>query len=237
QSIDNVIFDRSTNQLDEFCARERYGRERLDFAEADRKRSTIPNTTPSRPLATYAGSYEDAFYGTATVALRNGNLHLSFIGFEGPLDHWQFDSFTVAIDDPYLRAYKSVAVFDLDDFGEPSELTLVVLGGLRLKLARKHADPPAVGRTVEELRRYEGRFESAVAALRIAIDAIGESLKLTAPGALTGSGEDVVVLDLIPVAEGRFAIASTRSTIAFDGDTAAVLETPHQMPVRLTRRG
>jgi CubicO group peptidase (beta-lactamase class C family) len=237
QAIDNVIFDRSTNQLDEFCARERFSRERLDFAEADRKRSTIPNTKPSRPLDAYAGTYEDAFYGTASVSMRNGKLHLSFIGFEGPLDHWQFDSFTVAIDDPYLRAYKSVAVFDLDDFGEPSQLTLVILGGLRLKLARKHADPPAIALPVEELRRYEGRFESALAALRIAIDLIGDSLKVTVPGALAGSGEDVVVCALIPVPEGRFAIASTLSTLAFDGDANAVLETPHQLPVKLTRRG
>ncbi len=235
QSIDNLIFDRSTNQLDEFCARERFSRERLDFAEADRKRSTIANTTPSRPLEAYAGTYEDAFYGTASVTLRNGKLHLSFIGFEGPLEHWHFDSFTVAIDDPYLRAYKSVAVFELDDFGEPSQLTLVVLGGLRLKLARKQSDPPAIAVPIEELRRYEGRFESALAALRIAIDLIGDGLKVTIPGALAGSGEDVVIRALIPIAGGRFAIASTRSTLAFDDDTIA-LETPHQLPVKLTRR-
>jgi CubicO group peptidase (beta-lactamase class C family) len=236
QSIDDVIFGGSTNQLDEFCARERFSRERLDFAEADRKRSTIPNTAPSRPLEAYAGVYEDAFYGTASVTLRNGKLHLRFIGFEGPLDHWQFDTFTVAIDDPYLRSYKSTVVFTLDDFGEPSQLTLVVLGGLRLNLARKHADPPAIAVPVEALRRYEGRFESALVALRIAIDLIGDSLKATVPGALTGSGEDVVVRALIPVGEGRFAIASTRSTLAFDDDTTAVLETPHQLPVKLTRR-
>ncbi len=42
QSIDNLIFDLSTKQLDEFCARERFNRERLDFAETDRKRCTIP---------------------------------------------------------------------------------------------------------------------------------------------------------------------------------------------------
>jgi CubicO group peptidase (beta-lactamase class C family) len=236
ESIDRIIFDRSANRLDEFCARERFGRERLDFAEADRKRSTIPNTRPSRPLETYAGTYEDAFYGSASVTVRDGKLHLRFIGFEGPLDHWQFDSFTVAIDDPYLRAYKSIAVFDLDDFGEPSQLTLVVLGGLRLKLTRKHPEPTPVARPIEELRRYEGRFESTLAALRIAVDLIGDSLKASIPGTLTGSGEDVVVRGLVPVGADRFAITSTRSTLAFDGDTVAVLETPHQMPVELTRR-
>jgi Domain of unknown function (DUF3471) len=237
QSIDNLLLDRSTDRLSEFCARERFSREKLDFAEADRKRSTIPDTKPSRPLEAYAGVYEDAFYGAARVTLRAGKLHLSFVGFEGPLEHWQFDSFTVAIDDPCLRAYKSVVVFDLDDFGEPSQLTLVVLGGLRIKLARKDPDPAAIALPIEELRKYEGRFESTVAALRIAIDLIGDSLKVTVPGALAASGEDVVVRALIPTAGGRFAIASTRSTLAFRDDAIAVLETPHQMPVELTRRG
>ena len=235
ETIDTAIFNGSTNQLEGFCARERLSRKRLDFAEADRKRSTIPNTTPSRPLETYAGTYEDAFYGTGTVTLHDGKLHLRFIGFEGQLDHWQFDSFTVAIDDPYLRAYKSTVVFGLDDFGEPSQLTLVIVGGLRLKLTRKHPEPPAIDVPVEELRRYEGRFESVLAAWRIAIDLIGGSLKASVPGALAGSAEDVVVLPLIPIAGGRFAIGSTRSTLAFAG-AALTLETPHQMPLELPRR-
>jgi CubicO group peptidase (beta-lactamase class C family) len=238
QSIDDLIFGGSTDRLSEFCARERFSRERLDFAEADRKRSTIANTTPSRPLEAYVGVYEDAFYGSARVSLRDGKLHLSFIGFEGPLEHWHFDSFTVAIDDPHLREYRSTAVFNLDDFGEPTVLTLVVVGGVRLKLTRKDADPAAIAVPLEELRRYEGRYESVVAALRIAIDLIGDSLKVSVPGALARSGEDVVVRTLIPIAEGRFAIASTRSTLAFDARGAvAVLETSHQMPVELTRRG
>jgi hypothetical protein len=170
------------------------------------------------------------------VTLRNGKLHFSFIGFEGPLEHWHFDSFTLAIDDPYLRTYGSTVVFGLDDFGEPSRLTLVVLGGLRLNLARKHADPPAIALPLETLSRSEGRFESAATAMQIAIDLIGDSLKVTIPGALTGSGEDVVVRTLIPIAEDRFAIASTRSTLAFGGADVVLLETPHQLPAELTRR-
>ncbi len=234
-AIDRVVFGESSNRLEEFCRRERFGRERLEYAEADRKRSTILETKPSRPLESYVGTYEDAFYGEASVTLRDGRLRLSFVGFEGPLDHWQFDSFTVAIDDPYLRAYKSVVRFELDDFGDPAQLTLVVLGALRLVLQRKRPDPQAIEVPGETLRRYEGRFESELAAMRVAVDLVGGSLKATIPGALGGSAEDVVVRGLIPVAADRFAIASTQSTLAFDGDRA-VLETPHQLAVELTRR-
>jgi CubicO group peptidase (beta-lactamase class C family) len=236
QSIDNVVFGDSTNRLDEFRARERFSRERLDFAEAERKRCTIPNTNPSRPLESYTGFYEDDFYGTASVALRDGKLQLRFIGFDGPLEHWQFDGFSVALHDPHLRIYKPLAVFGLDDYGEPSQLTLVILGGPRLKLERKHPDPTAISLSIERLRAHEGRWKSDLASLKIAIDLVGESLKVTVPGALAASAEDVVVATLIPVGEGRFAIAGTRSSLSFDGDAMAVLETPHQLPVTLTRR-
>ncbi|HZZ01014.1 MAG TPA: serine hydrolase [Candidatus Baltobacteraceae bacterium] len=234
-AIDSVIFDRPKTWLTDFREREVFGRERLDYAEEERKRSTIAGTKPSRPLEAYAGSYADEFYGTARVALRDGRLFFSFIGFEGALEHWLFDSFTLNIDDPYLRTYKSVVRFDLDDFGEPSGLTLVVLGGLRMRLQFKRPDPPAVDVPIETLRALEGRYVSKLASVEIAIDAVGDALKVTVPGSIAGSSEDFVVRALIPIGDNRLAIASTQAVLAAGEGAAFVLEVPHQLPVTLTR--
>jgi hypothetical protein len=235
-ALDSIVLERESRWLDVFHERERFGRERLDYAEEDRKRSTVAGTKPSRPLEAYAGTYEDAFYGTATVTHRDGGLRLSFIGFDGPLEHWQFDSFTVAIDDPYLRTHKSTVRFELDDFGEPSELTLVVLGALRMKLARKQPDPAAIELSAEKVVQCTGRYVCVPASLEVAIDLLGNALKITIPGTVAGSAEDYVVRSLVPVAGNRFAISGTRATLRFESGDTALLEVPHQMPITLTRR-
>ncbi|HKE37822.1 MAG TPA: serine hydrolase, partial [Candidatus Baltobacteraceae bacterium] len=232
-TIDSVIFDRPKTWLTEFRDREAFGRERLDYAEKERKRSTIAGTKPLRPLEAYAGTYADEFYGSATVTHSNGRLHFSFIGFEGPLEHWQFDSFTLNIDDPYLRTYKSQVRFELDDFAEPAALTLVVLGGLRIKLQLKRPDPETVDVPFETLRSFEGRFGSALASLEIAIDVLGGALKITIPGSLVGSGEDFVVRSLLPIGDNRLAIAGTQAVLVRNSDGSLVLEMPHQLPIAL----
>jgi len=232
-AIDSVIFSEPGSRLEEFLERERFGRERLVYAEEDRKKSLIPGTKPSRPLDAYAGVYEETFYGRGTVTLRDGRLHLSFIGFEGPLDHWQLDTFRHVVDDPYLTTYKPIVRFELDDFGEPSQLTLVLLGTLRIKLQRKSPEPQPIALPVEKLRSYQGRFASTQASLGIVIELVDDALKVTIPGSLAGSSEDVVVRALIPVAENRLAIASTQAVLCFDAPDTVELEIPHQLPVRM----
>ena len=55
-----------------------------------------PNTKPSREAAAYTGTYEDAAYGTATVSLENGGLVWKWGNFTGRLEHFHFDTFTLA---------------------------------------------------------------------------------------------------------------------------------------------
>jgi CubicO group peptidase (beta-lactamase class C family) len=65
---------------------------------------------PSLPLARYTGSYRDALYGDAGVALENGRLVLRFgrsPAFVGDLEHWQYDTFiarwrTKHLEDAYV---------------------------------------------------------------------------------------------------------------------------------------
>jgi CubicO group peptidase (beta-lactamase class C family) len=58
------------------------------------------NPAPARPLAEYAGTYANGYYGPATISEKDGGLVLGLgVGKTFPLKHWNGDSFTFAMDD------------------------------------------------------------------------------------------------------------------------------------------
>jgi len=62
---------------------------------------------PSLPLASYAGTYRDAWYGDVTIADENGGLVIRMTrtpSMVGDLVHWQHDSFIARWRDRELRA-------------------------------------------------------------------------------------------------------------------------------------
>jgi hypothetical protein len=52
------------------------------------------NTTPTRPLADYAGTYENGAYGPATITVVDGALVLQWSRLTLPLTHFHYDVFT-----------------------------------------------------------------------------------------------------------------------------------------------
>jgi CubicO group peptidase (beta-lactamase class C family) len=78
-------------------------------------------TKPSLPLDAYAGKYENEMYGGAAVKLENGTLVLHFYpGFEGPMEHWHYDTFRIVWKDRSLD--KAMVSFTIDADGKASEL-------------------------------------------------------------------------------------------------------------------
>jgi CubicO group peptidase (beta-lactamase class C family) len=68
--------------------------------EADERKqqenSRVSDSSPSLPLAKYAGTYSDPWLGTSTVHMENGKLVLAFDHTSGAiadLEHWQYDTF------------------------------------------------------------------------------------------------------------------------------------------------
>jgi len=62
---------------------------------------------PSLPLAKYAGTYRDAWYGDITITESGGRLAMQFSHtplLAGTLEHWQHDTFIVRWRDRELRA-------------------------------------------------------------------------------------------------------------------------------------
>ena len=64
-------------------------------------------STPSLPLASYAGTYADAWYGDITIEKPGDTLVMRFTktpSLVGDLEHWQHDTFVVRWRDRELRA-------------------------------------------------------------------------------------------------------------------------------------
>lgn len=89
----------------------------------------LPNTTMSRSIAAYAGTYTDSLYGAFHVRVEDGRLVLQLgdHGETADLTHWQLDTFLMRWRRPFQRMYFT------------SRLTFVVdadgtVGSLRTRL-------------------------------------------------------------------------------------------------------
>jgi CubicO group peptidase (beta-lactamase class C family) len=84
-------------------------------AEATERRAAgarDSSSKPSLPLAKYAGTYRDAWYGDVSIAQENGKLVMRFShtpSLTGDLEHWQHDTFVARWRDRELRADAFVA--------------------------------------------------------------------------------------------------------------------------------
>ena len=84
-------------------------RQRAAIADAERKSAAARDSSskPSLPLASYAGTYTDAWYGDISIKEEAGKLVIRFTrtpSLVGDLEHWQHDSFIARWRDRELRA-------------------------------------------------------------------------------------------------------------------------------------
>jgi len=79
------------------------------IASTEKNAGTARDNTsrPSLPLAKYAGTYTDAWYGEVMITQENGKLAIRFSpspSLAGDLEHWQYDTFIARWKDRELRA-------------------------------------------------------------------------------------------------------------------------------------
>jgi CubicO group peptidase (beta-lactamase class C family) len=99
----------------------------VELAKATAERDTA--SRPSLPLARYAGTYTDAWYGDITIALENGKLVIRFShtpSLVGDLEHWQYDTFIARWRDRELRA-DAYVTFALDPDGSIAQAKLAAV--------------------------------------------------------------------------------------------------------------
>lgn len=84
-------------------------RQQASIAATEAKTASARNTAskPSLPLAKYAGTYVDAWYGDIVIAQEGEKLVMRFShtpDLVGDMEHWQYDTFAVRWRDRELRA-------------------------------------------------------------------------------------------------------------------------------------
>ncbi|MGO9947639.1 MAG: serine hydrolase [Steroidobacteraceae bacterium] len=83
------------------------------------------NVGPSLPLARYAGTYADPWYGNIEIAQTNEGLTIDFKStprMGGRLEHWQYDSFVTHFDDKSIEP--AYVTFGLDAGGNVESITM-----------------------------------------------------------------------------------------------------------------
>ena len=81
---------------------------------------------PSLPMASYAATYEDPWYGTITVSPVGSGLMIRFDkspDLVGDMEHWQYDTWLVKWRDRELRA-DAYITFTLDESGKVAGATM-----------------------------------------------------------------------------------------------------------------
>ena len=79
-----------------------------------------PDTTPTRPLADYAGEYVNDAYGPVQISLADGKLALRWMRIHAPLTHYHYDVFDAEEEE---HALEETVRFTLDDEKKVKSLT------------------------------------------------------------------------------------------------------------------
>lgn len=107
------------------------GRKRQNERETKALAARNPNTKPSLDLKDYAKEYRDAWYGPATIALRDNHLHLRMHAtpaMQGQLEHFQHNTFIARFNDKTIPdAYCN---FHLDNQGKVESLKMQAISDL-----------------------------------------------------------------------------------------------------------
>jgi len=103
-------------------------RNQADVQTAAKKAAAGRDTSskPSLPLAKYAGTYTDEWYGDIAIDHDNGKLTLRFTktpALVGELEHYQYDTFIVRWRDRELRA-DAYVIFALDADGSVDQIKM-----------------------------------------------------------------------------------------------------------------
>ena len=103
-------------------------------SQAEKNSARAKDTHPSLALEQYAGAYENALLGGATISVDGGGFHIQLHVSEslsGTLEHWHYDSFVCKWDNPVLG--ESLIPFITDGQGQVAEF--------RVKIREDWIDP------------------------------------------------------------------------------------------------
>ena len=105
--LDHYLGVKDTDWIEAYVEAKAFAAEQLRKTESASRAARADRSTPSLPLASYAGTYTDAWYGDIVMAMQGGTLAIRFTktpSLVGDLEHWQHDTFVARWRDRELRA-------------------------------------------------------------------------------------------------------------------------------------
>ena len=156
----------------------------LDQAKAQQKKveaDRVKGTSPSHALADYTGKYldPDSLYGQAEIRLEGGGLMASYGVFQGPLEHWHYDTFRGSWTDP--MAGKSLLTFNFADDGKVSEVRIQGIGTFN-RQPELVDTAGAVELSEADLRALVGRYQSDQPPVDLSVEFVDGYLQAVLPG-------------------------------------------------------
>jgi CubicO group peptidase (beta-lactamase class C family) len=99
-------------------------KQQADESREKEEAKRVRGTTPSLPLAQYAGTYSDPLRGDVEVTLSDGGLRLRHgPGFVGRLEHWHYNTFRAKWTAEWHAP--ALVTFALDAEGKPTDVDLM----------------------------------------------------------------------------------------------------------------
>ncbi len=126
RALDDALGAPRTDWLDAYAKALKKSRGNADADWKKHLAARDAGAKPSLPIAAYAGTWRDAWYGDVSITLENGKPVLRFshtADLVGDLQPWQHDTFLVRWRQRWLNA-DAFVTFQLDEDGKPVEATM-----------------------------------------------------------------------------------------------------------------
>lgn len=120
----------------------------------------VLNQPPAHELVEYTGEYDHPGFGTATVRLEGGQLHMTVAAFKGTLAHYHFDSFTTVFQHPGLKMGQLVT-FSTGPDGKVSGATFAFFDDVAHTFEKKKRAKPEFEPVVIQ-QRFSSRHQQTV---------------------------------------------------------------------------
>jgi hypothetical protein len=113
--IDNLLTGTSIDWSTISLARAQRDRTAAEARARERDAKRNAESGPSRPLASYAGTFADSLWGEIKVSVDGNRLVLSGPGVAGgTMEHWQYDQFKLSWKDPQFGRDDVLFILDRD---------------------------------------------------------------------------------------------------------------------------
>jgi CubicO group peptidase (beta-lactamase class C family) len=212
-AADRILGLEEEDWIGEAVEKRKKGKEQQDEAEKKKEATRIEGTSPSHPLADYAGTYTDPGYGTLEVRLTGESLEFEINGITTPLEHWHYDVWNGVETDVLPTFEDQKLLFRTNVDGLIAAVEAQLEARAEPIVFEKGPDPRLFD--PEYLKHFVATYETATGT-KITVALSGNVLTASVPGQPTYTLE--------PALTGRFVLKEFRMvSVGFEVDDAGAV--------------